>query len=135
MRKLFLILGVALALVGLAPPIEAQATNTRPSIAVVYDFKARTVTPATIVGEQRIASNLFGSKDVTLDAMAFVGVTTGSNRPTKGTLGAAIAIQARLGDDRIRGILGVAGRVEAGRPIATGLLFGISYRFVGLPGP
>lgn len=99
------------------------------SLSVVYDFKAKATTPATVIAEKRVVDDLFGVKWLDLDLLGLVGATFADSRPTLGSIVGAIAIQPRLGDDRIFGQFGIAGRMEAGRPVAAGLLFGLKWKF------
>ena len=98
------------------------------SIAVVYDFKAKTTTPVTVVAEKRVADNVFDIEWLDVDALLLAGASFGDSRKPVGSVAGALAIQPQISRNWFAQI-GVAGRLEAGRPIASGILFGIGYRF------
>lgn len=98
------------------------------SIAVVYDFKAKAASPVAIAYETRVVDDLFGAHWLDLDLVAFAGVSGRRNAPTRGIVGAAIAWKYPIAQN-VDFRIGVAGRLESGVPVATGILVGLGVRF------
>lgn len=98
------------------------------SISVVYDFKSKATTPVTTIAERRLVDNVLDAPWFDIDALILAGASFGNDRKPVGSVVGAIAIQPQLSANWY-GQLGLAGRLEAGRPVATGILFGIGYRF------
>lgn len=98
------------------------------SIAVVYDFKAKTASPVAIAYESRVVDDLLGIEWLDIDLVGFAGVSGRRNGPTRGIVGAALAWRYPLAKN-VDFQLGVAGRLEAGVPVATGILVGLGVRF------
>lgn len=98
------------------------------SIGVVYDFKSKTTTPVTTVAEQRLVNDLFGQEWLDIDGLALVGATAGRNRATVGSAALALAWQPMIAKN-LRLQLGIVGRIDAGAPVATGVLAGLVFRF------
>lgn len=98
------------------------------SIAVVYDFKAKTTSPVAIAYETRVVDDLLGIEWLDIDLVGFAGVSGRRNGPTRGIVGAALTWRYPIAKN-IDFRLGVAGRLEAGVPVATGVLVGLGVRF------
>jgi hypothetical protein len=98
------------------------------SIAVVYDFKAKTASPVAIAYETRVVDDLFNIKWLDIDLVGFAGVSGRRNGPTRGIVGAALAWRYPIAKN-IDFQVGIAGRLESGVPVATGVLVGLGVRF------
>lgn len=116
MKKILLTLALAPAFVA------AQ------SIAVVYDFKAKTASPVAIAYETRVVDDLLGIEWLDLDLVGFAGVSARRDGPTRGMVGAALTWTRPIAQN-VDFRIGVAGRLEAGVPVATGILVGVGVRF------
>lgn len=114
----------ALILAALAASLSAFGQ----SLAVVYDFKAKAAAPVAIAYEYRVADDVFGLEWLDLDLVAFAGVAARRNGPTRGTVGGALCWKTPIARN-VEFRFGVAGRVEAGMPVATGLLVGVGVKF------
>lgn len=98
------------------------------SIAVVYDFKAKSASPVAIAYESRVVDDLLGIEWLDIDLVGFAGVSGRRNGPTRGIVGAALTWRYPIATN-VDFRLGVAGRLEAGVPVATGVLIGLGVRF------
>ena len=106
----------------------APAMLCAQSLSVVYSFKAKSWSPVTVVAETRFMKDALGIKGFDLDALAFFGARLQERRAPAGTAGGAIAWQPQLAKN-LRGQVGIVGRIEAGSPVATGVLLGVQIRF------
>lgn len=98
------------------------------SLAVVYDFKAKTASPVAIAYESRLVDDLLGIEWLDIDLVGFAGVSGRRNGPTRGIIGAALTWRYPIATN-VDFRLGIAGRLEAGVPVATGILVGFGVRF------
>lgn len=98
------------------------------SLSVVFSFKAKSWSPVTVVAETLFVKDALGIKGFDLDALAFVGARLQERRAPAGTAGGAIAWQPQI-TSNLRGQVGIVGRIEAGSPVATGVLLGVQIRF------
>jgi len=112
------------ALVACAVPVLTYSQG----LAVTYDFKTGAVTPATMVASQRLVTSVFDIKWLNLDAMFFTGVSFDEGQKPLGAAVGAIGIQPRI-SEHWYAQLGLTGSWLSGKPVATGVVVGVSYRF------
>lgn len=111
-----------------ASRLPAQDAAKAHSLSVLYDFKAQTWSPVTQAHKFGQVTDLFGIKGFSPEIVALVGVTMGENRPTLATAALAAVVRGRIAGN-LWGEVGLAGKLEAGRPVATGVVLGFVIKF------